>query len=1376
MDALTGLIGTSEGMRVLRARIQRLLDYPQGHPLPPVLIQGETGTGKGLVAQLLHRAGPRRAGPFVDVNCAAIPATLLEAELFGFERGAFTDARRAKPGLFEAADRGTIFLDEVGLLPEASQAKLLKVLDERAVRRLGSTRSQAVDVWIVTATNEDLAAAVQRGTFRDDLFHRLAVLTLSLPPLRERGDDVLILAEHFLAAACSDYALAPKTLSPDAHAALRAYPWPGNVRELSNVIERVALLGEAPLITAAALELPEASSRDRRESSAPDEETSFDDKIGSIERQQFLDALREADGNVSRAAARLGITRNRLRYGIEKLGLRSARRRRRRVRPEPVAAPAAAIPSPKIVESGAPSVARWERRHLAFLRVDLVPEPRADAPPDAGRRLALITEKIQTFGGRVEELGPTVIVAAFGFGPVEDAPTRAALAALAIRRAAEHTRGADPAAPAIKIAVHVGDASVGGLGGMLEIDPESKQAAWTTLAALVGNGEPDAILVSNVAMPFLERRFEFVRIGRSEGGREPCYRLVRREPTGFGLGGRPLTPFVGRQRELEILAEPLAQAERGRGQVVGLVGELGVGKSRFIYEFARPERRPGWRVLICSGASYATTVPFMPFIELLRRYFKIEDADTPSQVREKVTEKVSMGSHDLGADLTPLLALLDVPVDDAQRYVLDPGRRQRILDGVKRLLVAESEIQPLLLVVEDLHWIDEQTQALLDNLVDSLPMARILLLVSYRSEHFHRWASKTGYTQLPIDPLPPEGAEELLQKLLGDDPSLQPVKRLLIERTEGNPLFLEESVRTLAETHALVGERGAYRLATDVRAIQVPATVQAILTARIDRLPPEDKGLLHAAAVVGKDIPCSLLLAVTESPEDELRRGLTRLQAADFLYEARLFPDLEYSFKHTLTHDVAYAGLPEQSRRFLHARIVDVIERTYAERLTEQLDRLAHHAFRGEVWGKAVAFSQQAGARAIARSAFREAVALFEQALGALGHLPTSPEILRQHIDILFDLRHALLPLGQYVRIRGHLQEAEQLAAALQDQHRLGWISCYVSNYCWLVAEHQRGLESGRHALALAAAQGDFALQIAATVRLAQGYHALGDYRQSVALARGVMATVGDDQVREHFGLPGPASVWARAWLTWSLAELGEFAEGIARGEEAMHIAESVDHGYSILVAALGLGLLHLRRGDVGQAIPLFERALTEAEAGDFSSVRSWILSALSRAYILAGRGGELLPVLETSVEQARAKTILWSHSEAVAALAAECLAAGRRDDAARLARESLDLARLRCEQGNVGWSLLLLGELHAILQRSEDAERFYHEAIAVANERAMRPLLAHCQLGRGALFRRLGKPHDARVDVTAAAATFRELGMTFWLARVEAELKELGG
>jgi predicted ATPase len=321
------------------------------------------------------------------------------------------------------------------------------------------------------------------------------------------------------------------------------------------------------------------------------------------------------------------------------------------------------------------------------------------------------------------------------------------------------------------------------------------------------------------------------------------------------------------------------------------------------------------------------------------------------------------------------------------------------------------------LLVEDLHWIDAETQALLDSLVEGLPTARLLLLANYRPEYQHLWGDKTYYRQLRIDPLPAESADDFLTSLLGTDTSLDALKRTLIDRTEGNPLFLEESVRTLAESKSLIGERGAYRLAQDAKVIQVPATVQAILAARIDRLPPEDKRLLQAASVIGKDVPFALLLAIAELAEADLRRGLAHLQAAEFLYETSLFPDLEYTFKHALTHEVTYGGLLQERRRGLHARIVDAIETLHRERLDEHIERLAHHAVRGEVWEKAFAYLREAGTKAAGRSAHREAVSHFERALAVLQHLPETRESLVAHCHLGF---------GKLYRCTGEREQARE--------------------------------------------------------------------------------------------------------------------------------------------------------------------------------------------------------------------------------------------------------------------------------------------------------------------------------------------------------------
>ena len=1369
---LTELVGESPATVAVRAKLRQLLGHdrePRRRP-PPVLLQGETGTGKGLLARLIHREGPRREGPFVDINCAAIPATLLEAELFGFERGAFTGAHHAKPGLFEAAHRGILFLDEIGLLPSALQPKLLKVIEEQAVRRLGSTRSEPVDVWILAASSQNLAAGTAACGFREDLYHRLAVMTVFLPPLRERREDIGPLADHLLAHARADYGLSPRTLAVDARAALLSYGWPGNVRELSNVLERAALLTDGPMISVANLGLPttavtEPPSTDPAAPAALD----FDDAVTSVECERSLDALRVTSWNVTRAAGRLGISRARLRYRIEKYGLKpgapSPRPRARRRRPAPSAvAPATAPPSPL----------QWGHRHVALLRADLVFESPAGVVSDTSRDIELLVEKVRSFGGQIQELGPRTSVAAFGLGPVEDAASRAALAAMAIQNVVTRTRGLNGAG--VKLAVHVTQPLVAWLDGHPQIDLDGMSAATETLKALISLGEPDTIVASEAAVPFLERRFELVRADRGAGATARPYRVTRRESTGFGLGGRALSRFIGREQELQSLRDRLAQVEQGHGRVVEVAGEAGVGKSRLVYEFTRsPSDRP-WRMLASRAVSYGTNTPYLPIIDLLKHYFQIEDRDARSQTLERVTEKVLSLDPGLAPYVPALVSLLDGDAQDHRWQSLEPlQRREQTLDAIKRLLIRESQVQPLCLVFEDLHWIDTETQAAVGRLIDSLPNVRILLLLTYRPEYRSGWG-KTYSTQLRLDPLEPERTEELLRTFLGADPHLSPLERLLIERTQGNPFFLEESVRGLVESQTLVGERGAYRLTKPVNALQAPATVQAVLAARINQLASDEATLLQTASVIGAEVSFTLLQALAKMPEDKLRRSLEHLQAAEFLYERSLFPALEYTFKHALTHEVAYKSLPPERRRALHTRIVEAIESLYADRLAEHVELLAHHCFEGEIWEKAALYLRQAGMKAARGSANREAVPRLEQALVALGHLPESRARIEQAIDVRFELRRSFLALGEYGRMLEHLHEAEALAQALGDRQRLGWVLIYLAGCLNWMGDPSGALDCGQRVLVLAADLGDADLQAINTGGLGMVHYALGNYRQARALFIEGIGRLRGDVSFKRFGPAALPAVYARSCLARCLSQLGHFADGAVHGEEAVRLAETADHPFSLVIACLALGSVQLLKGDLPRAIRALDRAVDLCRKWTIPAWFPAAASSLGYAYVLSGRRADGIVLLREAIDLAAHMRIGYDEAPTAAWLSEAHLLEARRDEAVSQAQRQVDRSRQCGHRGHEAYGLRALAEVAARFDphEVETAKDYYHRALTLATELGMRPLVAHCHRGLGRLYERTGKSEQAREHLTTAVTMYHESGMRWWLEQAEREKGEV--
>ena len=1037
------------------------------------------------------------------------------------------------------------------------------------------------------------------------------------------------------------------------------------------------------------------------------------------------------------------------------------------------------------------STVEGERKQVTVLFADLKGsmELLADRDPEEARKvldpvLERMMEAIHHYEGTVNQVLGDGIMALFG-APLahEDHAVRACYAALrmqeSVKRYAEEVQRTEGIPVQIRVGINSGEVVVRSIGSDLHMDYTAVGQTTHLAARMEQMAMPGSILITADVLRLAEGYVQVKPLGpvsiKGLSGPVEVFEVAGAGPARTRLqsaAARGLTRFVGRDPELETLRHALEKARAGHGQVVALVGEPGVGKSRLFWEFTRSHRTQGWLILESGSVSYGKASAYLPVIDLLKAYFQIETRDEARKVREKVTGKLLTLDRALEPALPAFEALLDVAVKDAEWQALDPDhRRQRTLDAVKRLLLRESQVQPLILVFEDLHWIDAETEALLYGLMEALPTARLLLLVNYRPEYRHGWGSKTYYTQLRIDPLPPESADELLRALLGDDPGFEPLKKLLIERTEGNPFFLEESVRTLVETQILIGERGAYRLAKAPQRTQVPATVQAVLAARIDRLPTQEKTLLQTAAVIGKDVPFSLLHLIADLPEEALRRGLGHLQAAEFLYETTLFPELEYTFKHALTHEVAYQSLLHERRRALHTRIVEAIEGVYPDRLAEQVDRLAHHAFRGEIWEKAVAYLRQAGAKAAARSAHREAVACFEQALEALAHLPESRGTLKQAIDLRFDLRSSLHILGELGRILEYLRQAETLAESLGDQRRLGRVFSHMTQYFWLTGDNTRGIRSGQRALEIAMATGDLALQAATNFHLGELYDALGDHRRAAEVLRSNVEALDQESLPEPLrrsALP----IHSRAWLALSLAELGEFAEGVVPAEEAVRLAEAADRPFDLVTAYFGVGYLHLRRGDLDRAIPILERILALIQAGNFSTWFGTIESSLGYAYALSGRMGDALPLLERAMARERGY-----YRRRLAYLSEAYLREGRFEEAIRLAQQFFQRSHDRKERGYEAWALRLLGEIasHRDPPEVEKAEDHYHQALALAAELGMRPLVAQIHLELGGLYRRTGERAKAREHLTIASGLFREMEMRFWLERSEAELKALG-
>jgi tetratricopeptide (TPR) repeat protein len=694
------------------------------------------------------------------------------------------------------------------------------------------------------------------------------------------------------------------------------------------------------------------------------------------------------------------------------------------------------------------------------------------------------------------------------------------------------------------------------------------------------------------------------------------------------------------------------------------------------------------------------------------------------------------------------------------------------MDAVKGLLVGTASARPLLLLIEDLHWIDAETQALLDELVDSLP-GHMLLLVSHRPEYRHSWAGKKRFQTVRVPPLTATGSGKLMDSLLGTHASLDQLKRFLMPRAGGNPLFLEESIRSLLENGLLVDRLGDYRLNQSFgEAPSGPTpTVQAIIASRIDRLPPMDKRLLQVAAVIGRDVPLASLKAIADLTDAELDGAIARLEAANFLRRTRVRKPA-FAFKHDLTHEVVYGSLVQDRRMDLHARVMAVTERLYAERLEEHLDVLAWHALKGKLWGEAVRYLRRAASKDLLRSLYRSAKASLELAISALTHLPASADNRALAIALRLEMRLALLPLGEQDNLEKILLEAHAIGKELGDVEWLGRISNFLTSMHVTKGDHVRGLALGADA---SCQSGDAGVKALGLTLTATCHQALGRHGEAVHFFREAMASVSGPLAHYRFDQVVLPSVLARGGLAISLAEIGAFDEALKVGEEGLRLAEEGTAAADLALALMGIGRPYLRRGDVSKAEPLFERAVHICRTFELSHYLVSVAPALAATQILAGRPRLAIDLLQPVKELAEKGSMFSVYAFTVATLSEAMFRVGDEDRALDLAQLALNFARTRQHRGFEAWTLRLLGEI-TMRRKMVDldvSKALFREALSAANECGMWPLIAHCHLGLSNVFCRSRNLSEARGHQRIAANLYRRLGMQFLLWRREMEIAD---
>jgi len=891
-----------------------------------------------------------------------------------------------------------------------------------------------------------------------------------------------------------------------------------------------------------------------------------------------------------------------------------------------------------------------------------------------------------------------------------------------------------------------------------------------------GVATPASILVSESTHKLTEGYFEFKALGTTQvkGVRDP---LAVYEVLGLGAlrtrlqvaAHRGLARFVGRDAEMEQLHHALELTQGGHGQIVGVVGEAGVGKSRLFHEF-KARSQQGWLVLETFSVSHGKAFAYLPLIELLKNYFQITAQDSDRSCREKVTGRLLTLERSLEDHLPYLLYLLGVAEPGSAQSTMDAAiRRQRTFDAIASLLIRESRNQPLQLVFEDLQWLDSETEAFLDILADQVPQARMLLLVNYRPEYTHDWGAKPYYTQLHLEPLGPAEAQGLLTALLGDDGSLAPLKRLILDKTEGNPFFMEEVVQTLMEERALLGPPGGYRIEKAPALLHIPTTVQGVLAARIDRLTVAHKELLQTLAVIGKEFPLSLVRNVTALPEDTLRRLLADLQTADFIYERPAFPEVEYAFKHALTQEVAGNSLLTERRSTLHERTAQAIETLFEERLKDYCGELAHHYSHSGNLPKAVEYLHSAGLQALQRSAQAEAIRHLGQAVELLERLPDSPERTRQELALRLALGPAL------IAGRGHASQE------VETNYRRALALCEQEGQAQSVFSAQLGL----WAFYQLAARYDVAQSLAERLLCLAQQSNKPDQRAEACRSLGSTAfRLGKlDEARMHMervlALPRPGqtacdfpmgygrdpAIHAKAALGWTLSYLGQPDLARTRSHEALAMGKESPDPFSLALCFLMAAEVHQSLGEVQLTREYAEATVALSSEQGFPSYLGWGGVVLGWTMAEQGHLEEGIAQIHHGLSDYEATGAVLGRPGLLALLADAYGKAGQASAGLDRVAEALALAEKTGEHVDDAKLYRLKGDL--LLRQSnegrspptghDEAEACFHKAIEVARAQGAKALELQAALSLARLWQQQGKSDAARNVLAEIHGSFTE-------------------
>jgi len=995
----------------------------------------------------------------------------------------------------------------------------------------------------------------------------------------------------------------------------------------------------------------------------------------------------------------------------------------------------------------------------------------------------ILMDEIHRYEGTINQFTGDGVMALFG-APLshEDHAQRACYAALSIQRViadyGEKIKKDCGVEFAMRIGLNSGHVIVGSIGDDLRMDYTAVGDTTNLASRMESMAKPGTVLISKSTHRIVRDYFEYNPIGKIQvkGKEKPqdAYELIKTtkiETRIHAAAAKGLTKFVGRKNSMAALQECLDKMLSGSGQVVGVVGEAGVGKSRLILEMRNRLRKKKYTWLEGRCIHYGSSMAYLPILDILKSYFEIIEGDREFIIKKKINDKIVDLDKKLSTVIPPFQDLLSLEVDDETFTRLEPKKkRERTFESLRDLFIRQSQNAPLILVMDDLQWIDKTTEEFLNYLIYWLGNTCIMLILLYRPEYTHQWGNKSYYTKIGLDQLGTASSAELVQAILEGGEVVPELRELILSRTTGNPLFMEELTHTLIENGTIQKKNNTYVLSRKTADIQVPDTIQGIIAARMDRLEDNLKQTMQVASVIGRDFAFRILQTITGMRE-ELKTYLLNLQGLEFIYEKSLFPELEYIFKHALTKDVAYNSLLHARRKEIHEKIGNAIEDIYASRLEEFYEMLAYHYSKSDNHQKAFQYLKLSGEKASGNYANWEAFGFYKEAINALKCLPETEENKKAQIEVYNLIYEPMILLGNPENSLEMFQDGERLSKELGDERSLARFYSNINLIYATRGEPLRGRKYAENGFIKAKNIQDIELMAPLANDCSWSYSTSGEYFKIPDIAPDTIAMIEKNRREsECFGRPYNIYSSLCSVCGLSMAMLGLFEEAKIYLEKAFKSATKINDLIVLSMNNWQHGVLYSLKGNGQHAIKHFQDSIKHCEEVNWP-----MLAGLSWCW--SGYGHYLLGDLLTAIKYVEKGLSIHRNTHAMLFLSMHHVFlslihhdSGKLNEAQTNAEKALELAQKNNGIDMEGWSRICLGKVKSKRAPSqlETAEESILKGIKIVKELKLRPHLAFGYFCLGELYADAGRREDALKNLKKAESMYQEMGIGLWPARVQ--------